>query len=227
MKALLWKDYRVNRMVLAYALAMLLGVYLVAVVVNAYAQWRYGVALKAWSELLFLAAMMSLILELPTAAMLGGCAFAAERADRSTEFLAYLPISRGKALASKITLAVGVLAIVWLINAAILLLLETRIAASRGLGDESALRTLGIMASISIGMFGVAWLVSSFSSSHALAAAVGILAPIACTGGIFMIAYLFDLPDSSVERLLPRICVATGSLSFLGGIACYARRVEP
>lgn len=227
MKALLWKDYRVNGVVLAYALTALVGVYAVLAALNGGVQWRDGVPFKPWSQVLFGAALLSSLLELPAAAALGGCAFAAERADRSAEFLAYLPVSRGKALASKITLAVGALAIIWLVNGGVFLSVAPRLASAGGQDGESAARTLGVFASLSLAMFGVAWLCSSFSSSHALAASVGILAPIACAGGILLTLYLFDLPDSIFETWFPRICAAAGVVCFLSGIRYYLGRVEP
>jgi len=227
MKTLLWKDIRVNRMVLGYALAALAGVYLAAAIVNWCALWRYGFPLREWSEMLFLAGMMSLILEMPAAAMLGGCAFAAERADRSAEFIACLPIPRGRIVLSKATLALGALAIIWLVNSTVLYLVEVRLNPASGLGAGSVSRTLGIMGSISLCMFGVAWLSSACSSSHALAASTGIIVPVALALGVVGFAALMDLPQDTADRWMPRLCLGAGIVCFFAGVWYFLRRVEP
>ena len=222
MKTLLWKDICVNRMVLWYALASVAGVYLVAVAVNVYGQIRYGFPVKEWPEMLDLAAVLSLALQLPAATMFGGCAFAAERADRSAEFLAYLPIPRGKAVLSKAVLALGVLTFIWAVNSSVFYSMNID-----GKDTSGIERTIGMMGVVSLCMFGTAWLCSAVSSSHALSAAVGVLVPVTLGLGAVGLASLAGWPDATVERWLPRILLATGVACFLGGARYYVWRVEP
>ena len=222
MKTLLWKDIRVNRMVLWYALVSLAGVYFVAAAVNVYGQIRYGFPVKEWPEMLNLAAVLSLVLQLPAAAMFGGCAFAAERADRSAEFLAYLPIPRGKAVLSKAVLALGVLTFIWAVNSSVSYAMNTS-----GKDMSEVEQTIGMMGVVSLCMFGTAWLCSAVSSSHALSAAVGVLVPVTLGLGAVGVSSLAGWPDASVERWLPRVFAATGVVCFLGGARYYVWRVEP
>ena len=53
-------------------------------------------------------------------ALLGGNSIAGERVDRSAEFLAYLPVSRGRILASKLLVALAAVPLIWLPNLVIL-----------------------------------------------------------------------------------------------------------
>ena len=51
MKALLWKDARVNSVILAYALATSVGVFIALTGINQVAEWRTGYLFKEWPEL--------------------------------------------------------------------------------------------------------------------------------------------------------------------------------
>ena len=93
MTALLWKDYRLNRLVLFIGVLLLVGPILIAVGSNYYSRWRTG-SICAWPDLLVHTEITSLAFSLLTIGLLGGNAVAGERMDRSTEFLAYLPPTR-------------------------------------------------------------------------------------------------------------------------------------
>lgn len=225
MRALLWKDLRVMRMVLAYAFGALVCVYAVGCLVNVYAQWRYGFPARAWPHLLFLCAICSLVLELPTAAMLGGCSFAAERADRSAEFMAYMPVSRGKVVVSKAVLTLGVLSAVWLLNLAVLWTAAPSVEPAHT--DGSIDRTTWVLVSIGACMFGVAWLCSTIADSHALAASVGMCVPLLLGGAALLIGQTLGVSESALDLWFPRACAAAGVIGFLLGCRYYLHRVGP
>ncbi len=85
MKSLLWREYRRNRLLMLSGAVLVALPYLIAFAVNDFyvmANWSLG-----------LSNMM--------AALLGGNAIAGETADRSAEFLAYLPVSRLQRFFSK------------------------------------------------------------------------------------------------------------------------------
>jgi ABC-type transport system involved in multi-copper enzyme maturation permease subunit len=118
MSWLIWKDYRLNRAIVIMTVVLLIGAHMAAVAVAFYeSSVPEGSRLLGYltessiESLVFLQLMLG---------VLGGNLIACERANRSAEFLAYLPISRGRILASKILLAIGLFAVIWIPNLAIL-----------------------------------------------------------------------------------------------------------
>ena len=114
MKWLLWKDYRHNRLVVFAGLFFLLAPYLVGL----YAACRQRSCEAAHPDdgkrLSPAVASYSLVISQMTVALIGGNAIAGERVDRSAEFLASLPITRRKILASKLLLSLAITAAIWL-----------------------------------------------------------------------------------------------------------------
>ena len=101
MKWLIWKDYRLNRLIFITALAFLVGPHLLAAILI----W-YGAEPPNARGLFFAGSTLYSLAFLQLAfALLGGNSIAGERMDRSAEFLAYLPVSRGRILASKLLVA--------------------------------------------------------------------------------------------------------------------------
>lgn len=225
MSALLWKDLRAMRVAIGYVLVILIGVYLVCCLINLYALWSSDFRIKPWPQVLVTCAICSLLLELPAAAMFGGSAFAAERADRSAEFLAYLPISRVKMAASKALLALGVLGAVWLAN-----LMVVWAAQSQGAVSDSA-HSFGDLAwalvAICVCMFGIAWLCSAVVSSSGLAATAGICAPIVLVVAAVLLGQTLEVSERAVDLWFNWSCGASGVTGFLLGSHLYLRGVEP
>src|SRR5208282_1173833 len=115
MKWLLWKDFRVNRVVFIAALVLLIIPHaLVAILI-----WR-AVKQPDPAGLFGPSSFYSLGLLQLVFALLGGNSIAGERFDRSAEFLAYLPVSRGRILASKLLVSLAAVPLVWLPNLAVL-----------------------------------------------------------------------------------------------------------
>ena len=116
MTALLWKDYRLNRGVLLLGIALLLGPYAAVSAIALHGHWPSLPPAGEWSALLLMASFLSLGLSQLTLVMLAGNSIASERADRSAEFLAYLPPSRTQILASKLLLAMLAAGVTWTVN---------------------------------------------------------------------------------------------------------------
>jgi hypothetical protein len=76
MKPLLWKDYRINRLLLIFGLVVCVGPWIIAIARNLLIEWRGG---EAWwaPEFWVFVYGISLTLSLFTFAMLGGNAIAA------------------------------------------------------------------------------------------------------------------------------------------------------
>ena len=155
MNWLLWREYRRNRWILAMG----------------------AVTLLLPSLLVFLSDERESVLRLAyfvayctftpgTVALLASHTMAGERADRSAEFIAYLPLGRWRILASKLVLplfAIVVISTVYLLGL------------PSGLAHFVDLFSLVITLLL---IFGVCWLVSSFQSSTVIAFVSGAAAPV-------------------------------------------------
>lgn len=230
MKVLLWKDYRLNRMLLVFGVVVLLGPFLAGVVNNLYGGWRIGRA--DWSVSFWIAmSLCSIGLSMFTIVMLGANAIAAERADRSAEFLAYLPPSRRAHITSKAFIVLSALLVIWLVNLAAIYvvgpLVEGTPLADVRQSHENLAEAIPILAATSVILLGVSWLFSSLLPSHSLATGLGIASPIAvgfCLGTVEQFYYPYDF---DIGWWYKAICFTLGSVGFVGGIVHYLRRVEP
>jgi ABC-type transport system involved in multi-copper enzyme maturation permease subunit len=230
MKALLWKDTRVNSVILAYAMATSVGVFIALAAVNKITEWHTGYLFKEWPDLFGLAAMLSLALELATAVLLGGCAFASERADRTAEFMAYMPVSRRQIVLSKTILVLTVFAFIGLFNVGAILYQGARRSTAMGetVNDMGSVwQSIGTLGALALCMFGCAWFVSSISRSHGLSAAMGILVPLGCVGFMLSLTKLMDWPEDWLDRWIPMVCATLGTLGFVAGVRYYLWRIEP
>jgi ABC-type transport system involved in multi-copper enzyme maturation permease subunit len=155
MNWLLWREYRRNRWILAMgAVTLLLPSLLVFLSDERESVLRlaYFVAYCAFTP--------------GTVGLLAAHAMAGERADRSAEFIAYLPLGRWRILASKLVLplfAIVVISTVYLLGL------------PSGLAHFVDLFSLVITLLV---IFGVCWLVSSFQSSTVIAFVSGAAAPV-------------------------------------------------
>jgi len=226
-KALLWKDYRVNLWLLTFAVALLIGPPLCAAALNLHGQLTIGSAPRPWADLLVLTAPFSLAAQLLPIVMLGANAFAAERADRSAEFLAYLPPSRWANVVSKATFAIGLGLFVWGVNLTIIYVIAPQVGmveADLLVFRDSMVPTL---ASTSVILFGVAWLGSSFLSSHTFATGLGIAGPLALLGVLQTWQYFFEPSGFELGPWYRAMCWPLGLAAFVAGTVYYLRRVEP
>lgn len=226
--ALLRKDVRLNGLVLAFGAVALLGPFLLGITHHSYCVWRYGVADWSYWRLMSLS---SLLLSMFTIVMLGASAFAAERADRSAEFLAYLPPSRRAHAVSKAIVVLGAAGVIWLVNLLAIYVLGPYVEGMSWAETLQAYERLGdvlpVFGATSVMLLGVSWFFSSFGPSHALATALGIGAPVVVGVPLGMIDEFYHPPGFDFQMWYNAICTAAGSAGFIGGIICYLRRVEP
>ncbi len=234
MKTLLWRDYRLNGQVLSVGAILLLLPYLFVLIVFL---WPKTNALEpdTIAEGVAVAAIWSIALSQLTVALLGGNAIAGERADRSAEFMAYLPVSKASRLAGKLSLTVIVTVLVWGINLLILWGLNKLSLFSFNVPDN--LTPAGYIILTGFLMFGVAWFVSSMQSSPSLAVLLGIATPLVTVLGLYMVYALgHDLaPETFDNKGIDRfweigftsISLVLGTLGFAIGTWYFLKRVEP
>ncbi len=227
MRALLWKDYRVNRVVLLLGACLLLGPYLAGVGYIVYDAWPEGPPARTWSQTLLACSSFSLALSMLTVIMLGGNAIAGERADRSAEFLAYLPPSRGQVLGSKVLLALATVAVIGGSNALV------ADVVCPALGDEwrrtaDDLPPRGLLTGKGVLLFGAAWLGSSFLSSPAFAVGLGFLVYAVTSMSLQALSTFTGWPaESQLVGWYIAFCLVVGPACFVAGTVYYLRRKEP
>jgi ABC-type transport system involved in multi-copper enzyme maturation permease subunit len=208
---LMRKDFRQQRRFLAGAILFLLTPYAFSVVL-----FILNPASR-WSDHLGIAAVCALGLAFVLIPFFAGNAVASERADRSAEFLAFLPIARGPSILSKALVAgaisAGMVAACWAATSVI------NSEPSNLSGAQSF-----AMVSTSLMMFGTAWGVSSFGRSPVFAAAAGLVLP-ACWA---LTRWLASEHGHSISlTAYSAVAFVSGCAAFVGGSIYCLRRVEP
>jgi hypothetical protein len=226
MKALFWKDCRINGLVIVIGGVLLVGPYVGAALWQIGDAWPAWPSAPAWAGMVLWSSQVSLAFALVTLALLGGNTIACERADRSAEFLAYLPPSRASILASKAALALTVAAVIWGLN----LLMDWGLApviSRQPLWQISRLHKTNLAASGAF-LFGVSWLGSSRLESPAFATSLGIASVFLVLIALAGLKVSVGWPARDEFEYWSNVVLATlGTGSFAAGTWYYLRRVEP
>ena len=239
MKWVLWREYRLNRLIRIVGAVLLVVPYIFALIELAAASWvseppAIGAPSPPGAVVVFGgAAFYSIALSVLTTTFLGGNAIAGERADRSAEYLAYLPLSRLRRLAAKLVFALGTAVSIWGFNILVLLVLYLSLLVTPSevpsVRPDDVLVPAGLFALTGLVMFSVAWLVSSLQSSPTFAVCSGLIAPwlliIAAVGAAWIWDPLRFGPIVEVGYAVT--CPALALVCFSIGTWYYLRRVEP
>jgi ABC-type transport system involved in multi-copper enzyme maturation permease subunit len=232
MNWLLWREYRLNRLILITAVVLLLLPYVVVLMALPWVKWPANEAARNVAFAFGFAAVYSLVIAQLTVALLAGNAMAGERADRSAEFIAYLPVPRTRRLVSKLSLAFAATAVIWGANLLVLLLvgsLEPELW--RNPLDPGISLVLSYTAITGLTFFGVGWLISSFQSSPTFAVCGGLITPLLVVMGLSAVAWLIDVPRSNYSSFLEIgyviICLLLAIMCFSIGTWYYLNRDEP
>jgi len=240
MRWLLWKDYRHNRLILGTALFLLIVPYALALTRAAVWILVNGTPVTApdvwdvWGQSFAVAGAWSLISLQVTLALFGGHAIAGERTDRSAEFLGSLPISRGRKLASKLWVALGLWLLVWAPNLAI------QAVVWFGHGDVLPNVRLSQLADVPVCIavtgltfFCVAWMFSAMLENATFSVGAGLATPLLAGMGVLWSERW--LRDRRVSDLVDTqfmfvgyvgICLLLSIACFIVGTCYYLRRVE-
>ena len=217
---LIWKEFRLHWPILVVAALLTLAPYLLPLA----AFWR-----KAWvAGDIADAFLISIVLSYFTMALLGGNAIASERTDRSSEFLACLPVSRWQIILSKLLLPVVVVLTIWVVNLAVLSTALYSAAIHNANRTDPVFITTCAFASFCA--FSVAWLMSALQNSPTFAIGAGLLIPWATAMLIYWGGWLIGSPYFESDQNTPTLVGITftlGAACFVGGTWYYLRRVEP
>jgi hypothetical protein len=230
LKALLWKDVRINRLPLLIGAFVLLVPYIVVgVAVTHMPLWEEATAASAWAVLLATGCHFSLMCSQPTFAILSGHTIAVERGDRSAEFLCYLPPSRAMVLFSKALVLAGLFLVVWGLNLlmyAAAFWLSPESDAVRDL--TSHLTSLPRFAGIGLLAAGAGWCASANLDNSGPAVALGLAAPAVLFGLLLSANSAFHTPDDlNFASFYFTLCPILAVLFFGIGTFSYLWRVGP
>ena len=231
MSWLIWKEYRVNRLILLVGLGLLLVPHLIALIVTL----RHP---DQWEECFRASTGSSFFLTQIVLPLLGGNAIAGERNDRSAEFLACLPFSRWQNLISKLVLAPLVAVAICSVNFVFLLFVlgeevsthEIIAHFQRRPGDLIVPACYVVTPLV---FFCVGWLFSSFLKSAVFSSAAGLITPFVVIWCVYGMALWLKIDDhdQNFEFFMAcwyaGLCFVLSMVSFIVGSCYYLRRVEP
>ncbi len=224
LKALLWKDLRVQRVALLAALCVIVAPY-------GYVAYNHlgngAAALSAAGLLAHLdyAGQITLMASLLIVAMLAGAAFASERSDRSHEFLAALPPTRLMILGSKAVVVLAATGALWLLNPYVFVRITQVFTVELGASGVSENGVLGTASAMALSVLGAGWFGSILVSNPASSLLIGLLSPFLS----LLFAYGICDPTRNEDGFhftFVCACLVLGVSSLVGGTICYLRREE-
>ena len=229
--ALLRKDIRINRLPILMGLVLLIIPYgVVAASVMQMPLWQESTAASGWAVLLATGCYFSLMCSQASLAMLSGHLIAVERADRSVEFIAYLPPSRLQLLLSKLLVLAIAIAVVWCFN----LTLGELASYLAGAANDPAGALVADMASVSslaaVGVLaiGAGWCASCTLSGTGGPVAIAFFSPVLLVGLLQSLGFAAGWPDEfSFGAVYQSACWWIGLALFAIGTGYYLQRVEP
>ncbi len=224
MKALLWKDYRINRAILITGFSTLAGTYLACWLVHVADGSAAGMSRSEWGETLTSAVLAGMAVSLMSISLLGANAFTSERTDRSAEFLACLPPSRLAVLTSKFVLVLTAFVPIWGVNLGVVYVVIPWLG-----GTEPSVGELtGFLLSTCILCFSAGWAASTVMSSPVGAWGIGTAAPMAVGGVLLSSSHYFGTPGrEELGSWYSTSAVVVGVVAFIVSSVIYVRRVTP
>ncbi len=230
LRALIWKDLRINRLPLLLGILLFVVPYvIVAVAVINMPLWNEATAASAWAVLLTSGCHFSVMCSQPTLAILSGHLIAVERGDRSAEFLGYLPPSRATILLSKWLVLVGAFSLIWGLNLSIHWIaywLSPDSSAAHELTSHMA--SLPRFAAIGLLAAGAGWCASANLDNGGPAVAMALAAPAMLFGVLMTTNSAFNAPDElAFSAVYFALCPILAAALFVIGTLSYLRRVEP
>lgn len=224
MQALLRKDWRLFRPTIVGCLVVLAGVYLIGVLPLARDNPRAGP--YDTPRQIRNVALVATAVTAAFAAVFGASAFAVERRDRTAEFLAMLPVSRIRIMASKVAISVAFLLTVWAVHLTVAVLAMNQLGTSAKHATDYAYAFAAI-AGATLMMFSIAWLLSAFLTGPAVPFGVAFGSTIASAELIRQLIENIGLHDYAFVRIWIAWSCVVAVTCFVVGAVHYARRVAP
>lgn len=224
MRVLLAKDWRLFRAPMVALIVVGAGCYLIALANILYPQPEHD-ALQS----LLTAAGISFELTGLLAAAFGGVAIAGERADRTSDFLGLLPVTRMQIILSKWIASIfiiGTCAALHLLILGLCVLARSDVA-NYGPHDMQWAVVLPLWIGFTTSLFGIAWLLSTFLRSGPISACISIATTIALFAMVALRLDAGHYSDQQVPLILASTSMAVGLSTLIGGAIYYLRRIAP
>ncbi len=156
---------------------------------------------------------------------MGGHAIACERGDRSANFLASLPFTKGQIITSKLVVAGLATAVLWGWVLSSLYI----VAPSPGsdLVDSQGTMMAPGGACVCVLTFGIGWLASASMEKTILPIIMALASPVAVSVMLLLVGVALGIPKIRVSGWSSTVCLVIGAVAFLTGTWTYCRRVEP
>ncbi len=223
---LIRKDLRICRLPILVGVTMAIGAFALSSMMYGFADLWQGGSMEAWALMMETGSSLSLMTSVMALTMLSGTIIAAERADRSSEFLAYLPPSRAQVLLSK-AIVLGSSSVLALCVGGGGVVLADWLSGenSANAGFHLPLLDLVPFALISIG---VGWCASARFENTGPSVGLGFAAPLVIVAAVHLIQHFFGIPDDeSLGTTIATCCTVTGLACLVVGSVYFIRRVEP
>jgi hypothetical protein len=228
LRALFWKDVRVNRLPLLAGAVLLIAPYFLAIGVGAFTPSASSDGASAmWGSILALGSIYSLACSQLTLAVLAGNVIAVERMDRSAEFLGYLPPSKFQILLSKSALLIGAGLIITAVNVTALLVAHLLAGRADGASLVTSILDLSQISLVGVGAAGVGWAASAKLETTGAPVILALATPIIVPGAYYLTWFAFGWPieELSATRIL-WTCALLGAVFFVIGWIYYLCFVE-
>ena len=228
--ALFKKDVRICRLPIIAGVVLLFGPFAMAWLIVSYMPlWNEATPATAWATFLGTGSYFSVMCSQPTLAMISGNIIAAERSDRSAEFLAYLPPSKAQVIGSKFFVLAMTVLVVWGLNLAVGAIAEWLA------GETDAARTMTAdllplreLATIGLVAVGSGWCASSVCSTTGPAVALAFTSPLMVLAVLTAIQYVAGWPSvHGFGSVYFPTCALLGATLFMIGTVYFLRRIEP
>jgi ABC-type transport system involved in multi-copper enzyme maturation permease subunit len=236
MRALLAKDWRFFRAPMIALLVVGPACFLIALTAVFSSHPAEGVIDTAL-QCLFIAAIVACALTSLLASAFGGIAIAAERTDRTADFMALLPVTRMQILLSKWIISISMLlasagTYLAIAGASLLIVLcrHSRDPASmnemhRDMGD--LLTSIACWIGFTAAFFGIGWLLSTFTRSGPISACISIAMTIAVAAVFGLAMDNSRYRDQDLSLAFASLLLAIGLLAASGGAIYYRKRIAP
>ena len=230
---LVWREWRSSRTILFVALGIIVALLLLVFSLPQPPETAGGKisVVDRMAVVGYFATWIAVHVSVFLLPMIAANSLAGERADRSAEFIAPLPVSRSVRLVAKVVLLAAVAIALW---APVLLVAPLLGNSQLVKADDyrSGLGLLGMVAAFTLLATALAWLLAGWVESPVIAAVGAIAIPVAVPWVMFSLQVPFLAPASffslwfDSQGIPQSLTLLVAAAFFAAGSALYVRRLE-
>jgi len=230
---LVWREWRCSRTILFVALGIIVALLLLVFSLPQPPETAGGKisVVDRMAVVGYFATWIAVHVSVFLLPMIAANSLAGERADRSAEFIAPLPVSRSVRLVAKVVLLAAVAIALWAPVLLVAPLLEN-LQLVKADDYRSGLELLGMVATFTLLATALAWLLAGWVESPVIAAVGAIAIPVAVPWVMFSLQVPFLAPASffslwfDSQGIPQSLTLLVAAAFFAAGSALYVRRLE-